>query len=69
MVWLENAGANVEVADNDGWTALHNAASKGYLDIVRWLVEDAGASVDARSKHGYSALSPSRFVWSDWTAC
>ncbi|KAL8286312.1 hypothetical protein RQP46_004800 [Phenoliferia psychrophenolica] len=55
-VWLENAGANVEVPDNDGWTALHNAASKGYLDIVKWLIEDAGASVDTRSKHGYSAL-------------
>ncbi|KAM0756078.1 hypothetical protein T439DRAFT_351802 [Meredithblackwellia eburnea MCA 4105] len=56
MIFLENAGANVEVQDNDGWTPLHNAASKGYLDIVKWLIEDAGAAVDTRSKHGYSAL-------------
>lgn len=34
-----------------------NASSKGFLDIVRFLVEDAGASIDAQSKHGYSALS------------
>ena len=38
-----------------------NASSKGFLDIVRYLVEDAGASIDAQSKHGYSALSESRF--------
>lgn len=35
--------------------ALHNAAARGWLDIVRLLI-DAGADVNARSKHGYTAL-------------
>jgi len=28
---VKNAGANVTHADTDGWTALHNAASKGFV--------------------------------------
>lgn len=34
---------------------LHNAASRGFVDIFRLLV-DAGARVDKRSRHGYTAL-------------
>ncbi|KAF5370028.1 hypothetical protein D9758_001168 [Tetrapyrgos nigripes] len=56
--------ADVHVRDADGWTALHNACSKGYLDIVRWLCEHGGATtevagargVDARSKGGWTPL-------------
>lgn len=36
--------------------AIHNAASNGQLDIVRYLVETAKASIDARSSTGYTAL-------------
>jgi len=35
---VKNASANVMHADTDGWTALHNAASKGFvltLDCLR----------------------------------
>ncbi|TFK43397.1 hypothetical protein BDQ12DRAFT_695591 [Crucibulum laeve] len=56
--------ADVHARDADGWTALHNACSKGYLDIVRWLCEKGGAAalydsvsgVDIRSKDGWTPL-------------
>ncbi|KAF7332129.1 Ankyrin unc44 [Mycena kentingensis (nom. inval.)] len=56
--------ADVNARDADGWTALHNACSKGYLDIVRWLCETGGAAaeqngvlgVDVRSKDGWTPL-------------
>ncbi|KAG1833009.1 hypothetical protein EV424DRAFT_1342041 [Suillus variegatus] len=49
--------ADVNARDADGWTALHNACSKGYLDIVRWLCEHGGiSSVDVRSKGGWTPL-------------
>ncbi len=57
--------ADVHAKDDDGWTALHNACSKGYLDILRCICENGGADfdsdgtrrVDARSKGGWTPLS------------
>ena len=48
-------GTDVNCADREGWTALHNAAGKGYLEIVMWLAE-RGARVDAKSRQGYTPL-------------
>ncbi|KAH9938547.1 uncharacterized protein B0H18DRAFT_866827 [Fomitopsis serialis] len=56
--------ADVHAHDADGWTALHNVCSKGYLDIVRWLCESGGAAeavdgargVDKRSNGGWTPL-------------
>ncbi|KAI0321846.1 hypothetical protein OF83DRAFT_162573 [Amylostereum chailletii] len=56
--------ADVHARDADGWSALHNACSKGYLDIVRWLCEHGGATaevdgapgVDVRSQGGWTPL-------------
>ncbi|KAL9936202.1 hypothetical protein V8E36_005044 [Tilletia maclaganii] len=39
--------ASPEATDSDGWTPLHNACSRGYLDIVRLLVEQAEVSVNS----------------------
>ncbi|KAG6817214.1 hypothetical protein H0H87_011572 [Tephrocybe sp. NHM501043] len=39
-----------------GFTALHAAASRGYLDIVKWLVEDCGAMPDLEDREGETAL-------------
>ncbi|KAF7433187.1 hypothetical protein PC9H_005136 [Pleurotus ostreatus] len=39
-----------------GSTALHAAASRGYLDIVQWLVEHCGAMPDLEDKEGETAL-------------
>lgn len=38
---------DVTAEDNDGWTALHNAAKEGFEAIVCLLLEN-GATVDAR---------------------
>ncbi|ORY37280.1 hypothetical protein BCR33DRAFT_769910 [Rhizoclosmatium globosum] len=48
--------ANVNHADNEGWTALHNAASGGFYNVAKCLVEN-GASVDAVSRnHRFTPL-------------
>ncbi|KAF9008931.1 ankyrin repeat-containing domain protein [Cyathus striatus] len=62
--YLLPSKADVHALDADGWTALHNACSKGYLDIVKWLCERGGATatiddvpgVDVRSKDGWTPL-------------
>lgn len=48
--------ANLHHKDKDGWTALHNACSRGNLPIVRMLVE-RGARVDVQNKTGHTPLS------------
>lgn len=69
LLTVEVEKADVHAQDADGWTALHNACSKGYLDIVRFLCEKAGAAevsphdpggvrgVDKKSKGGWTPLS------------
>ncbi|CCM04833.1 uncharacterized protein FIBRA_07026 [Fibroporia radiculosa] len=39
-----------------GQTALHVASSRGYLDIIKWLVEDCGAMPDIEDREGETAL-------------
>jgi ankyrin repeat protein len=69
---IQTAHANVNHADTDGWTALHNSAAKGlesklwkmladlryrHLEIVRLLVR-SGANVNSQSRStGYTPLS------------
>ncbi len=50
-----NAGANINYADSNGWTALMMAALYGHIDIVRLLI-DAGAHVNCANNYGNSAL-------------
>lgn len=70
--------ADVHAQDADGWTPLHNACSKGYLDIVRYLCHHGAAQaievngiitngVDRRSNGGWTPLSTcaSFFIMSD----
>ncbi|KAK0499801.1 ankyrin repeat-containing domain protein, partial [Armillaria luteobubalina] len=47
--------ANV-ASSRTGFTTLHAAASRGYLDVVTWLVEDCGAMPDLEDKEGETAL-------------
>ena len=42
---LIGQGADLTTPDKEGWTALHCAASAGFLDVVKLLVE-SGASPD-----------------------
>ncbi|KAJ8464010.1 hypothetical protein ONZ51_g9875 [Trametes cubensis] len=45
-----------DASPRTGLTALHAAASRGYLDIVKWLVEECGAIPDIEDKEGETAL-------------
>ena len=63
-MYLIKNNANVNHHDLDGWTALHNAASRGHTAIAKALLE-AGAHVASQSKTGQTALSRSLecFFW------
>ena len=50
------AGATVDWRDEDGWTALHQAAKYGHSTVVRLLM-NAGWSLWARNNHGRTPLS------------
>jgi len=52
---LLEAGANVEAADNEGFTALMSAASNGHIEVISKLVQ-AGADVTAKDTDGWTAL-------------
>jgi ankyrin repeat protein len=49
------AGADVNAADNQGQTALHGAAQKGWDQVVQFLA-DRGAKLDAKDKKGRTPL-------------
>src|SRR5580698_7872224 len=49
------AGADVNAADNQGETALHGAAQKGWDQVVQFLV-DHGAKLDIKDKRGRTPL-------------
>ena len=48
-------GADVNVTNGDGRTALMRSAKRGYEDIVRFLL-DHGAKVDMRDKNNKTAI-------------
>ncbi len=55
--WLRGARlrARLRARNQDGWTALHQAAAYGHDDIVRLLL-DSGAEVDAPNYRGVRPL-------------
>ena len=55
MVLLLDHGANIEVKDVDGNTALLAAASKGQVFTLRFLI-DRGAAINATNKACQTAL-------------
>ena len=54
--YLLSKKANIHQKDKDGWTALHNACSRGFLPVARLLLE-RGAHVNAQNKMGHTPLS------------
>lgn len=50
-----DTGADVNAVDNQGDTALHGAAQKGYDQVVQFLV-DHGAKLDIKDKRGRTPL-------------
>jgi ankyrin repeat protein len=51
---VEELGADVNLRDHQGYTPLHNAASRGDTEMVRYLVEH-GADLTAVSRAGETA--------------
>jgi ankyrin repeat protein len=51
MTWLLEHGASPNVADGRGWTAVHQAASRGNVRMLR-AVLDAGGDAKRRDKEG-----------------
>jgi len=52
---LLQAGATVDAVDNDGYTALHDAAIMGKIQVVEALL-NAGADKALKDNDGYTAL-------------
>lgn len=52
---LVDGGADARAADEDGWTALHFAASEGTVDLIEFLIEK-GLSATARAKDGSTPI-------------
>ena len=47
---------NPNEQDEDGWTALHMAATTASPDVIRALLEKKGARVDAKDRYGRTPL-------------
>ncbi len=50
-LWLIEKGASPNLADDRGWTALHQAAARGNESLVKALLQ-AGGDAARRSKDG-----------------
>ena len=55
MTLLLDAGADVNVKDDSGWTPLYHAASEGHTEIAKLLL-DAGADVNVKDDSGWTPL-------------
>ncbi len=52
---VEEVGADVNARDADGYTPLHHAASRGDVEMIRYLVEQ-GADVTAVARNGRTTV-------------
>ncbi|RLN70966.1 hypothetical protein BBJ28_00019831 [Nothophytophthora sp. Chile5] len=53
---LLKAGADAQLADREGFTPLHWASVRGYLEVIAQLVELCGADVDRQDAMGWTPL-------------
>ncbi|KIJ20142.1 hypothetical protein PAXINDRAFT_160774 [Paxillus involutus ATCC 200175] len=59
---LESFALANDASSRTGLTALHAAASRGYLDIVQWLIEDCGAIPGLEDREGEGYLDVVRWL-------
>jgi len=52
---LLDAGVQVNIQDNSGWTLLHHAAFSGNTELVKFLL-DSGAHINIRNQSGITSL-------------
>jgi ankyrin repeat protein len=52
---VEEHGADVNARDHNGYSPVHNAASRGDIDMIRYLV-DKGADVMVVSRRGQTTV-------------
>lgn len=60
---LLSSGADVDHADNDGWTPLRSAAWAGHVDVVDILLAQT-AQVIVKSSRSFSVVN---FLWEKFT--
>jgi ankyrin repeat protein len=65
MSLLLGLGLDPNVADNEGWTPLHFAASHGYRRVAVVLIE-AGADLSAPTEAGQQPADLARVNGHDW---
>ncbi|PKK45231.1 hypothetical protein CI102_8687, partial [Trichoderma harzianum] len=53
---LLDGGTDATVVHKDGWMPLHAAASKGYVDVIRLLLERGRVDADSKNDDGWTAL-------------
>jgi len=55
VLWLLSKGANPNIPDERGWTAVHQAASRGNEKMLKAIL-DAGGDLSRKDKQGYTPL-------------
>ena len=48
----ETSDFDVNASDEDGWTALHYVMSVGAFEVLKYLVQEYGADMDAKDNEG-----------------
>ncbi len=53
---IEECNANIEAANEEGFTPLLIAADNGYLYVIKYLILERKANFKALTKNGYSII-------------
>ena len=64
LTWLIQQGVDVNHCNKDGWTAVHWAAQKGYLDVLK-LLHSNGANIHQETSDGTNCIMSASFGTGD----